>query len=191
MSCYNPETQYTLNVLKAMDRFDDIYSKVRLFWLSCETVFKWYLPPANEVWGKVMFSHLSISHSVHGLGVSVWCHFLSGCLVPCSFGGVSVPGPMSLGEGVCPGVSLGKPPESEKWAVRILLECFLVNFCFQFTNWQQLTIYCLMADIKIGQKNNQRNTSKCNRPKWLTTKSGATWWLSIFSFIRKLEKYIW
>ena len=49
-------------------------------------------------------------------------------------GGFSVPGPMSLGEGVCPGVSLGKPPESEKRAVRILLECFLVNFCFQFTN---------------------------------------------------------
>ena len=28
------------------------------------------LPPANEVWGKVMFLHLSVSHSVHmGSGV--------------------------------------------------------------------------------------------------------------------------
>ena len=25
-----------------------------------------FLPPANEVWGKVMISHLSVSHSVHG-----------------------------------------------------------------------------------------------------------------------------
>ena len=24
-----------------------------------------YLPTANEVWGKVMFLHLSVSHSVH------------------------------------------------------------------------------------------------------------------------------
>ena len=28
------------------------------------------LPPANEVWGKVMFLHLSVNHSVHrGRGV--------------------------------------------------------------------------------------------------------------------------
>ena len=26
------------------------------------------LPPANEVWYKVMFLHLSVSHSVHGGG---------------------------------------------------------------------------------------------------------------------------
>ena len=42
-----------------------------------------------EVWGKVMlFTH--VCHSVHGRGwerVSVWCHFLSGCLVLCSFSG--------------------------------------------------------------------------------------------------------
>ena len=39
-----------------------------------------------------MFLHLSVSHSVHrGDRVSVWCHFLSGCLVPCSFWGCLVP----------------------------------------------------------------------------------------------------
>ena len=27
-----------------------------------------FLPPANEVWGKVMFLHLSVSHSVHKEG---------------------------------------------------------------------------------------------------------------------------
>ena len=26
---------------------------------------KLYLPPANDVWGKVMFLHLSVSHSVY------------------------------------------------------------------------------------------------------------------------------
>ena len=56
------------------------------------------LPSANEVWDKVIFySCLSFCSQE----VSVWCHFLSGCLVPyifrgflcvfsCSFQGVSV-----------------------------------------------------------------------------------------------------
>ena len=34
--------------------------------------FDTLLPPANEVWGKVIFLHLSVSHSVHGGGVSAW-----------------------------------------------------------------------------------------------------------------------
>ena len=41
------------------------------------------LLPANEVWGKVMFLNLSVSYSVHR--VFVLCHFLSSCLVQCSF----------------------------------------------------------------------------------------------------------
>ena len=40
-----------------------------------------------------------VCYSVHGEGVSVWCHFLSGCLVPCSFEGVSVSGSMLLPRG--------------------------------------------------------------------------------------------
>ena len=59
----------------------------------------------TKVWGKVMFLHMSV----------VLCHFLSGCLVPCSFQGVFVHGVSvqrgSVGEGVlcreggavCPG----------------------------------------------------------------------------------------
>ena len=40
-----------------------------------------YLPPANEVWGKVMFLHLSVSHSVHschrsGRYASYWNAYL-------------------------------------------------------------------------------------------------------------------
>ena len=42
-----------------------------------------------------------VCYSVHGEGVSVWCHFLSDCLVPCSFKGVSVSGSMFLPRGVC------------------------------------------------------------------------------------------
>ena len=47
----------------------------------------WLLPPTNEVWGKVIFSQACVGHSVHREGISVWCHFLSGCLVLCSFQG--------------------------------------------------------------------------------------------------------
>ena len=31
-----------------------------------------FLPSANEVWGKVMFLHLSVRHSVHGGGSASW-----------------------------------------------------------------------------------------------------------------------
>ena len=46
----------------------------------------------------LMFSERRVSHSVH-MGVSLWCHFLSGCLVPCSFWDL-FPG------GLCPGFSV-------------------------------------------------------------------------------------
>ena len=46
-----------------------------------------FLPPANEVWGKVMFLHLSVILFTRGGGGLVWSHFLSGCLIPCSFWG--------------------------------------------------------------------------------------------------------
>ena len=88
-------------------------------------------------------------------GVSVWCHFLSGCLVPysfqgslclvpCSFQGVYVqgvcvqmgvsvqkgdfcPGWVSVQWGLCPGrPPRQRPPHGEERAVHILLECFLV-----------------------------------------------------------------
>ena len=49
--------------------------------------------------GKVMFLHPSVSHSVHRGGLCMMS-LLSGWLVPCSFQGVSVSGPMFL-LGVC------------------------------------------------------------------------------------------
>ena len=104
------------------------------------------LPPANEVWGKVMFSEACVSHSVHrGWGVSVWFHFLSGYLVPCSFQGVSVPSHTFL----CPegglypwrslfrrgslsrGVSLERPPTNLKsgWYTSYWILSCSVWFC--------------------------------------------------------------
>ena len=65
-------------------------------------------------------------------GVSVWCHFLSGCMVPCSFLGYLSLIPFSFlgcpylgGGSSVQGVSVRRPPKSEKWAVSILLDCFL------------------------------------------------------------------
>ena len=97
------------------------------------------LQPANEVWGKVMFSQVCVSHSVHKEeGVSVWCHFLSGCPVPCSFwwSGQRPPPP-----GQRPLLDGDPPPPwqrpfldrdplySKERAVHILLECILVTNC--------------------------------------------------------------
>ena len=59
------------------------------------------LPPENEVWDKVMFSQACVSHSVQGGEVSVWCHFLSDCLVTCSLWGDSVSGPIFILRGLC------------------------------------------------------------------------------------------
>ena len=70
------------------------------------------LPPANEVWGKIMFLHLSDNHSVHGVG---------GCTS--GSGGVR---PWVLGCAHAP----REPPTANKRAVRILLECFLVRIHF-------------------------------------------------------------
>ena len=56
------------------------------------------LPPANEIWGKVMFLHLSVSHSVHRRGVCLWVWRGGGCL-PLGLGGVclSVQGGLGVG----------------------------------------------------------------------------------------------
>ena len=64
----------------------------------------------NSSCGMVMFSWVSVSHSVHkgrGCGFlsyclvpcsfqGVLCHFLSSCLIPCSFQGVSIQRGFSL-----------------------------------------------------------------------------------------------
>ena len=66
-----------------------------------------FLPPSNEVWGKVIFSQALVSPSVHGEGgdditccVAAWSQVLwrgSLYLVPCSIWGVSVCGVLCAG----------------------------------------------------------------------------------------------
>ena len=80
-------------------------------WVCCATHFA--LIVTIEVWGKVIFSQACASQSVHrGERVSVWCHFLSGCLVPCSFWEGSlcawshVPSGGLCPRGLCLGVSV-------------------------------------------------------------------------------------
>ena len=49
--------------------------------LSCQPC-KAFLPPTNEVWGKIMFLHLFVCSMGEGC-----MPFLSGYLIPCSFWG--------------------------------------------------------------------------------------------------------
>ena len=106
------------------------------------------LPPANEVWGKVMFLHLSICLGEGGVSVGVCIQGESAsrgvciqrrglhpgevCLQGGSGSGRSLHPVGSASEGGLPtphprgGGESATTPELEKRAVRILLECFLV-----------------------------------------------------------------
>ena len=113
--------------------------------------FKFYIITARKrsFGQRNVFTH--VCHSVHrGEGVSVWCNFLSGWLVPCSYVShfafsisfvsrsrrVSASGPMFHPGGPCPGDGICQwdfpwtkiPLYSDERAVRILLECFLVRY---------------------------------------------------------------
>ena len=83
-----------------------------------------FLPPANEVWGMVMFLHLCVILFTGGVsvqGVSVQGGSVYGGFCPL----VSVWG--SLSEGSLSGRLPGQtPPYGNERAVRILLECILV-----------------------------------------------------------------
>ena len=107
------------------------------------------LPPASEVWCKVIFSEECFKNSVHG-GVhgSRGVHG-SGveCMVPGVGGGCMVPGGMVPrgassqrvhGPGGVPG---GDPPLGRLllWAVRILLECIFVLFLLLYRCEDPLT----------------------------------------------------
>ena len=75
-----------------------------------------FLPPANEVWGKVIFSEACVKNSVHRGG---------GGLVP---GGGWVPG--------------GDPPKQfQLRRVRILHECILVNTAVNDIHAKKLVSY--------------------------------------------------
>ena len=86
------------------------------------------LPPANEVWGKVMFSQVLSVHRGLSVPACITGHMTMGGLCQ----RVSVRG-VSVQDGLCLGGSLSgrhldrdSPPYGNERAVHILLECILV-----------------------------------------------------------------
>ena len=100
------------------------------------------LPPANEVWGKVMFLHLSVI--LFTGGGSRWVYLGGG------EGGLCPGGSLS-GEGLCQ----EDPPYGKERAVRILLECILVILMFTSSfeclpHKQELSfLFCCCLDSKL------------------------------------------
>ena len=88
------------------------------------------LPPANKLWGKVMLLHVSVilftGWAASKGGGSAYMRFCQ--LGGSTYGGLPPEEGLPLG-GLLTG-ELGRPPEPEKRAVRILLECFLVLYIF-------------------------------------------------------------
>ena len=74
--------------------------------------YKPFLPPANEVWGKVIFSEACVKNSVHGGGgwyPSMHCRWYPS--MPCRYPvGVSRPTPWGEAEGSGQGGSPGPHP---------------------------------------------------------------------------------
>ena len=71
------------------------------------------LPPANEVWGKVVFLQVSVCPQGGGLSMMSLPVWLTGpmllgglSLAPCSFQGVSASSPMLLPGGGLPNLNL-------------------------------------------------------------------------------------
>ena len=117
-----------------LDRILEIHLAVRIAQckLYCKQTLSivkaMFLPPENEVWGKVIFLHpfvILFTGGVPGLGE---------CLVP---GGCLIPGGGLVQGGSGPGGVPGDPPGRLLMrAVRILLECILV--CFDLcTTWYE------------------------------------------------------
>ena len=120
----------------------DMKSCTFLFPLKFSTYNHVYLlPPANEVWGKVIFSQASVILSKRGLASQHASQVtgprglhLGGCIRgSASTRGACIRGvwtdpPKSAYKGVCIWGGLSRPlPLRYKRAARILLECFLVR----------------------------------------------------------------
>ena len=78
------------SVLINSDSVDAVISRSPQTLIPNDQIPSSFLPPVNEVWGKVMFLHLFVSHSVHGGGL---------CMMSLP---VWLPGPMFLLGGLCP-----------------------------------------------------------------------------------------
>ena len=97
-----------------------------------------FLPPANEFWGKVIFSEACVKNSVHGEGGGVTDQqYISSCTVG-GIGHMVPPGqapPMDRHPSRAGTPRAGISPRNmvNERAVRILLECILVWLMFSVT----------------------------------------------------------
>ena len=136
-----------------------------------------YLPAANEVWGKVIFSQVSVSLFTGG-GHACWEEVRMPRRV-CMPGGHACQGGMCGGGHVClvggcvaGGMHGGGHAWQERWslqrAVRILLECILVfRLCgskiLLEVIQKVITYHCLViryldCPYKEGRKGNEKNS---------------------------------
>ena len=125
-----------------------------------------FLPPAKEVWGQVIFSQVRVCP----WGVSVWSHFLSGCLAPCSFweGGVSVPGPMSRR-------SLSGRPPRHRHSCTVKSEWYA-------SSWNAFLFVILRSNKTIELHDSLQINNIPIFPKLSTTQSWH-FWLLCFHFV--------
>ena len=122
------------------------------------------LPPANEVWGKVIFSQVSVILSTGGCAGQWACMAVGAwqgvCVAGCGWvwqGWVCVVGGVHGRETAWQGHvwwgHVRKMPVS-KQAVLILLECFLVLICHQSlcqsAKWQiKYRVICWYSNVKL------------------------------------------
>ena len=100
------------------------------------------LPPANEVWGKVIFSEACVKNSVHvgegwGLVGSAWSR---GCLV----WGEVVPG---LGGGGCLVPGDAWPGGAWSWGVAWSGGCLVGGVCVETPQWLLLWAVCILLEF--------------------------------------------
>ena len=171
------------------------------------------LPPANEAWGKAMFLLASVILSTGGVGLCmmslpVWLPgpmFLRGggflSLVPCSFQGVSVSGPMFLDRdspdrNPRTETPLDRDPHpldrdplgqrlplySKERTVHILLECILVdinikNICeILRSRNKNIRIQFSTTQPTLFVRPRKRNLVHIYLWTVIDTKKSKTWW---------------
>ena len=117
-----------------------------------------FLPPANEVWGKVMFSLECHSDprgvSIQGGLCSVWGSLSRGVSIGDLCRGVSVG--RSLSRGLCLGVSIGETPHSCSLNKMIYLQMIASKVLFaQTTTDASPKSECVMGilTVRMGRMN--------------------------------------
>ena len=139
------------------------------------------LPPANEVWGKVIFSEMCVKNSVHrGVYLSAcWDTIPRDQAPPWDQAPPDQPPPDQAPPGPgTPQIRHPPPPEQSmlgdtvnEQAVRILLECNLVYDRFklwQRSFTQKAVVFCLNSAVTVFIWSQTLNVSPWDSIKWLT-----------------------